>query len=161
MIANKTSAERVAFKKKVLEAGILKHQMVIDDFKQSITEMTSSEGAEDEKEFASSQQSFNKETIDHANQLAGQLQFATHEMSLLQNMLSSIQTLHPAVKLGSIVETDLEMFFVSASIERFEADGQKVFGLSTKSPLYKAMEGKKTGDTFTFNKRTYYIKEVY
>ncbi len=161
MITHELSPNRAAFKKKLLLAAIQKHQTVIDDFRQSIAEMTQSESAEDEKEFASSQQSFNKETIHHANQLSDQLAFAAVEMTLLQNMLHNIETIYDRVKLGSAVVTDQDIFFVSASIERFEVDGHKVFGLSTKSPLFKTMEGKKSGDEFTYNKRTYRILEVF
>ena len=137
-----------------------KHQTVIDDFKQSIAETMQSEGGS-EKTFSSSQQSFSKESMDHANQIAEQLVFATEEMKLLQRMQSSIQEMHDKVQLGSVVVTDQDTFFVCASIERFEIDGQKVFGLSKKSPLYKAMDGKKKGDEFSFNKRAYRIEEVF
>lgn len=154
------SHERAALKSRVLEVGIQKHQTVIDDFSQSIKEIIQS-GASDDRAFASSQQSLTNETVDQANQISDQLQFATDEMKLLRTMASSIQSLHDTVQLGSMVVTDKDIFFVSTSIERFEVDGLPVFGLSTKSPLYKVMRGKKQGETFTFNKRTYTIAQVF
>jgi transcription elongation GreA/GreB family factor len=161
MNTKETFSGKALVKKRLLEAGMRKHQTVIDDFKQSINEMMQSDSVSDEKVFASSQQAFSKETIDHANRLAEQLQFATDEMKLLKNILTSIHNLHDTVRMGSVVVTDQDTFFVSASIERFEVDGLNVFGLSVKSPLYQAMEGKKAGDEFTFKKRNYRIKEVF
>ncbi len=159
MMIPKLSQERSALKSKVLDISMQKHQTVIDDFNQSIKEIIQS-GVTDDRAFSSSQQSLTNEAVDQANQIADQLQFAKAEMSLLRNMVSSIQNLQDTVQLGSIVVTDKETFFVSASIERFDVDDQPLFGLSTKSPLYKVMQGKKAGDSFTFNKRTYTISEV-
>jgi hypothetical protein len=156
----KPSQERSALKSKILEQGIQKHQMVIDDFNQSIKEIMAS-GGSDERTFASSQQSLSNEAVDQANQIADQLQFAADEMKILRNMESTIQSLHETVQLGSVVVTDKDTFFVSVSIERFEVEGQPLFGLSMKSPLYKVMQSKKAGDSFTFNKRTYSIEDVF
>lgn len=160
MKALKLDPERSALKSKILEIGMQEHQIVIDDFNQSIKEIISS-GGSDERGFASSQQALSNQAVDQANQIADQLQFATNEMKLLQNMSSSIESLHDTVQLGSVVVTDKDTFFVSVSIERFEVDGEPLFGLSTKSPLYKVMHGKKAGETFTFNKRTYVIEDVF
>ena len=90
-----------------------------------------------------------------------QLKFADAEMRLLTEMKSRLAGLNDSVQLGSIVVTDKEVFFVSTSIERFEVDGKSLFGLSAQAPLYQTMRGKKKGDSFTYNKKTYKIKEVF
>ena len=40
-------------------------------------------------------------------------------------------------------------------------DGEEMMGLSTKSPLFQAMSGKKKGDTFSHNNTTYKIRDVF
>ena len=145
----------------MLDASIKKHQTVIDDFRISIKEMMDSGGNINEEEFDLSQQEFNTETLQQVNRIADQLKFANDEMVTLYNMLPTIGTIHQDIQIGAAVVTDKDIFFVSSSIERFEVDGLLVFGLSTESPLFKVMEGKRSGDTFTYGKETYVIKDVF
>lgn len=112
----------------------------------NIKEMMGNEDETDLEKSDLTQQGFNSEQIHRANALGEQVDFANREMELLQNMLPTIEDINGTVKLGSVVVTDKDIFFVSASIERIEVDGQSVFGLSTQSPLCQAMDGKKAGE---------------
>ena len=148
-------------KKKVLDAAIKKHQLVIDDFRLSIREMLASQGIVNEDEMDLSQQAFNTEMFQNSNQIADQLAFANEKLKLLFDMTSTIGTIHNNVQLGSVVVTDRDIFFVSASIEVFEVDGLKIFGLSIESPLFKSMEGKKKGDRFGYNYGEYRMFDTF
>jgi hypothetical protein len=148
-------------KRKMLEASIKKQQSVIDDFKQGIKEKLTSEGIVNEEEMDLSQQEFNTEMVQGSNNIADQLQFANEEMKLLYDMAPTIQNIHNTVQPGSVVVTDKETFFVSASIEQFEVDNLQIFGISTQSPLYKAMEGEQKDDTFTYKTNTYSIVDIF
>lgn len=161
MPINIITASHVELKKKILEAGIKKHQAVIDDFKLSIQEMLSSEGIINEEELDLSQQEFNTELVQKANEIAEQLTFANEEMKTLYNLMPTIGNIHNTVQIGSVVVTDRDIFFVSVSIERFQVDGLKIFGLSVESPLYKSMSGKKKGDLFTYKNDSYTIKDLF
>lgn len=150
-----------AFKKALLDTSIKKHQSVIDDFKNSIKEMIGSENEANQDEPDMSQQGFNAEQIHRANAVGDQVSFANNEMEMLQNMLPTIEDINDIVKLGSVVVTDKDIFFVSVSIERMKVNGFSVFGLSSESPLFQAMKGKKQGDSFSFKDTHYKIKEVF
>ena len=160
MSLNILTASHVELKKKILDNGIKKHQSVIDDFKLSIQEMLSNDGIVKET-IDLSQQEFNEELIQKAKELAAQVDFANEEMKLLYDMVPTIGEIHDTVQLGSVVATDREVFFVSVKIERFQVNGLNVFGLSTKSPLYKAMAGKKKGDIFLYINDLYIIQELF
>jgi transcription elongation GreA/GreB family factor len=144
--------DRALLKKQILEEGIKQHQSVIDDFAQSIKELLAANG---------NGQPATEEAVQRANQIADQLEFAREEMLTLQDMQRNIETIHSQVQLGSVVVTDKDTFFVSVSIERFYVGDLKVFGLSTKTPLYRAMEGKKKGDTFSYGGIQYRIEDVF
>ena len=79
------------------------------------------------------------------------------------NVLNSIKTdvIHNHIELGSVVYTKDLNFFISVSIGKFSVDGIDFMGISTKAPIYKVMEGKKKGDTFSFNDATYSIDELF
>ncbi|HEY8510970.1 MAG TPA: hypothetical protein VIL31_03355 [Cyclobacteriaceae bacterium] len=144
--------DRALLKKQILEEGIRQHQSVIDDFAQSIKELLTGNG---------NGQPAMEEAVQRANRIADQLDFARAEMTTLQDMQRSIETIHNEVQLGSVVVTDKDTFFVSVSIERFYVGNMKVFGLSAKTPLYRAMEGKKKGDTFSYGDIDYRIEDVF
>lgn len=156
-----TSVDRAELKRKILAEGIKKHQTVIDDFRRSIKDMLASEGIVNEADMDLTQQSFNTELVQKANNLADQLAFANEEMKQLYDMLPTIEYIHNTVQPGAVVVTDKDIFFVSVSIERFYADGTDIFGLSAETPLYQEMKGKKKGDLVTYKDRTYQILDVF
>lgn len=149
------------FKKKLLQASIKKHQSVIDDLKRSIKELLGTEGLVNEDEKDMSQQSVNSEQIQKANAIGDQVSFANDEMTLLNNMMPSIEDIHDQVTLGSVVVTEKMIFFISASIEQFEVDGIELFGISTESPIYQQMKGKKKGDKFSYKEHHYTIVDLF
>jgi hypothetical protein len=59
------------------------------------------------------------------------------------------------------VETDHETFFVSVSIEKFDAGGRELIGISLDSPIYQQMQNKNVGDAFTYTNRKYRIEDIY
>lgn len=153
--------EHAEFKRKLLEASIKKHQSVIDDLQNSIKELLGNEEIINEDESDMSLQGFKTEQIQKANLIGNQVSFANDEMTLLNNMLPGIEDIHDEVILGSVVVTDKMNFFVSASIEQFEVEGIKIFGLSTESLLFQDMKGKRKGDKFSFKDQEYKILDLF
>lgn len=66
-----------------------------------------------------------------------------------------------AVSFGSVVVTDNQCFFVAASLGELKIEGKSIFVISMSSPIFKAMSGKKKGETFPFMNKQVVIKEVY
>ena len=155
------TTSHVELKRKVLEAATKRQQSVIDDFKQHIQEMLGSAAMINEEEMDLSQQEFNTEMFQRSNYIADQLAFANEEMKLLYNLAATIGNIHNTAQLGTVVVTDRENFFVSVSVEDFEVEGMHFFGLSTESPLFKSMEGKKKGDRFSLNYSEYRIIDIF
>ncbi len=148
-------------KRKILTAGIQKHQLVIEDFRQRIKEMMETDGNVNEEEYDSNVQSQKSETTDKVSLLSDQLRFTDLELGELNNVKSSIDRIHAVVEFGTVVITDTIAFFVSASIEQFSINGKPIFGLSVKSPLYASMKGKRVGDFFKYGTTTYRIEEIF
>jgi hypothetical protein len=148
-------------KREILEAAIRQHETVIADFREGIRQMMANESNVNEEEYDLQTQAMAAETSADVDRLAGQLGFANRELEELMRMRQFIDEKHHAVQRGSVVRTDRETFFVSASIERFHAGGQSFFGLSAVSPLYQVMKGLQAGATFSYGKTMYKILEVY
>ncbi len=152
--------KKLEFKKEILNAAREKHRSVLSDLKYGIDELQKSEMGLHEDQLDLDQRSMDDSSNETVIRLAEQLNFARDEMDLL-NKMTVQEPLHEKITLGSVVETDKKTFYVSASIEEFEAGGKKLFGLSTHTPVYKAMQGLQKGDSFSIRDITYKIKDVY
>jgi transcription elongation GreA/GreB family factor len=87
-----------------------------------------------------------------------------HQEALgLMNTLNKINTNkeNETVLPGSVVMTDVQNIFVSVSIGNIKSSGLDFFAISTLSPIYKAMSGKRKGDTFSFREKIYKITETF
>ncbi|MEO5948459.1 MAG: hypothetical protein ABIP79_16700 [Chitinophagaceae bacterium] len=88
------------------------------------------------------------------------------ELRFSQMEMTNLQSLDPAVaktkvEPGAVVMTNHLNFYISIPLDKIEIEGVSFIGISTKAPLYSAMQGKKKGDTFKLNDMEYNIIEVY
>ncbi|MFT7352868.1 MAG: hypothetical protein ACI9XR_002659 [Flavobacterium sp.] len=144
-------------KNDILQACIAKQTELIDGFTAKLKAME----ADTADNNLSSSQSVNRSTekIELTNAIGKELDFAKREMEFLKN--GSTTTEFKTVKPGAVVVTDLITFYICVSIENFEVAGKQLFGMSTKAPLYLAMQGMKKGDTFSYNEKSYKIQDLY
>ena len=90
------------------------------------------------------------------------LQIQLNEHLKSQQILKNINpNPHKIVTLGSLVETEKGMFFIAISLGELSFNQEKIFVISAESPLAKAMNGKKTGESFVVNNLTQIIKNIY
>ena len=90
------------------------------------------------------------------------LQIQMNEHLKSQQILKNINpNPHKIVTLGSLVETEKGMFFIAISLGELSFNQEKIFVISAESPLAKAMNGKKTGESFVVNNLTQIIKNIY
>ena len=90
---------------------------------------------------------------------ARQLDELISTMAILRRINAT--KLNHDVSLGAIVETELQNYFIAVSLGELKVDGKSYFTISGKSPIYKAMEGKTAGETFTFRDKEYKILQIH
>ena len=64
------------------------------------------------------------------------------------------------VQPGAVISFSGRHFVVVVSTVKFDCNGVTYMGISTQSPIYKAMEGLKKGERFTFNGREIVLDDV-
>ncbi|TDK51793.1 hypothetical protein [Antarcticimicrobium luteum] len=64
------------------------------------------------------------------------------------------------VRSGAIVTLDGRHLVVAVSTARFDVDGVTYMGISPESPIFKAMNGLKAGESFDFQGREIGIEDV-
>lgn len=152
--------DKIQFKKTVLSKAKEIQKGLIDDFRTRINDIKDGGVHINEGEFDVDESAQRDSGMHVLDSLADQLNFAVDEMDYL-DQLHIGDRLHDTVAQGSIVKTDKMTFFPSVSIEDFEVNGEKLFGISTKAPLYQEMRNKKAGDKVEYNGEVYHIEDVY
>ena len=90
------------------------------------------------------------------------LQIQLNEHLKSQKILKNINpNPHKVVTLGSLVETEKGKFFIAVSLGELSFSQEKIFVISAESPLAKAMNGKKTGESFVVNNLSQIIKNIW
>ena len=90
------------------------------------------------------------------------LQIQLNEHLKSQKILKNINpNPHKVVTLGSLVETEKGKFFIAVSLGEITFSQEKIFVISAESPLAKAMNGKKTGESFVVNNLSQIIKNIW
>lgn len=83
-----------------------------------------------------------------------------HEIQL--NSFKKIPLLEQnSIHLGSLVQTNNGLFFISVSLGKVEIDNRTVLAIGPNAPLSKLFIGKQINDTITFNKQNYLIENIY
>ncbi|MDQ3289936.1 MAG: GreA/GreB family elongation factor [Bacteroidota bacterium] len=90
---------------------------------------------------------------------AKQLDEAITGLAILKRIVATKE--NKVITLGSVVHTNLQKYFVSASVGEVQVNGEKYYAISTMSPIFKAMADKTVGETFTFRDKQYRIEEVF
>lgn len=80
------------------------------------------------------------------------LQVQLNENVKAKNSLKLINVKpHHIIGLGSLVQTNNGLFYIAVSLGEIIFNNEKVFVISTESPLSKIMTGKKEGDELVLN----------
>lgn len=156
-----TLIEKSELKRKMLIACIDKQQSLLEDFKKRMKALLEPEGLGNEEKFDNVTQARASQRITELNTLNEAVSFANQEMRILQLLRDHGDREFDRAALGAVVRTDSKIFFVSVSIEEFEVDGNAYFGLSTLSPLFQSMKGKKAGEEFGYHDRMFKILDIF
>ena len=144
-------------KSSILRACLIKQELTIDDFEKEAAQIKSDITSRDES--ASQAHKGSSERNELLVRMEGEIVF-------LKNELMGLQAIDPTktnkvVEPGAVVVTNQRIFFISTSIEQVEVNGQSVFGISLKAPLYASMKDKKKGESFSFGGVNYKILDLY
>jgi len=103
--------------------------------------------------------SFRDQLIGRRDMFAAQYQKALTDMNVLQRI--DPKNTKETVEFGAIVISDISRFIIAISAGKIELDGSIYYAISPAVPLYKAMEGLTSGESFEFNGKRQTIKELF
>lgn len=103
--------------------------------------------------------SYREEMQNKRDMFARQLEQALDELS----MLNKVRPDHAeeTAGFGAVVVTEAQTIFVCISLGTIKVDGKTFVAMSPNAPLFKAIAGKKAGESFTFRDKTIKILEIF
>lgn len=143
-------------KEQVLQACLLHQQESILRLKETVKELQESANAE--KGAGDEADSMREQLLADVDMYSRQLDQASASYATLK--LIDPNQLHSTVKHGALVITDKTSVLVGVSIGKVLVEGKTFFTISTDSPLYQAMEGKKKGETFAFRDQKQAVVDI-
>ncbi len=128
--------------------------------------------ADFQREMDEAQQSANeygapKDRYDaYRTQLLRKRDMFAQQLAKLNTQLDVLDRIDPGrgcdkVEFGALVITDLQKLFISTGLGKIDCEGDQYYAVSGAVPIFRAMEGKKAGDEFTFNGKKIRIKDIF
>lgn len=141
----------------ILDACIQKQNELIESFQSRVDSMQADVMGGNQSPSQTEDRAAGK--IELFNAVGKELDFALREMEFLETLNPEKES--TIVEPGALVITDKLTLYICVSIEQIEVQGQTIFGISTKAPIYAAMRGLEKGSKFSFNETEYQIKDIY
>lgn len=71
-----------------------------------------------------------------------------------------VYAIHSKVALGSLVQTNEMLFYISAALPKIQLENKTIIAVSPLSPLGSQLMGKSLGDEVEINKNRFQIKSI-
>ena len=84
------------------------------------------------------------------------------EIIAQKNVVDKIDAdaIHTKVALGSLVQTNEMLFYISAALPKIQLENKTIIAVSPQSPLGSQLIGKSLGDEVEINKNRFQIKSI-
>ena len=102
---------------------------------------------------------FRSQMLRRRDIFAEQLQKANEELIMLDKI--NPKETKTKVEFGAIVYTDKQTLFISTSLGKIEVGDQTFFAVSPAVPIFKVLQGLKTGDSVVFNGNKIVITDIF
>lgn len=70
------------------------------------------------------------------------------------------EAIHTKVVLGSLVQTNEMLFYISAALPKIQLENETIIAVSPQSPLGSQLMGKSLGDEVLINNNRFQIKAI-
>jgi transcription elongation GreA/GreB family factor len=153
------SNPKIDFKHKLLSECMRMQKEILNTHKTAMQEAQQSAIESDDNAEDSLMDSYREEMQNQRDMYARQLEHAMDDYNTLNQV--NPDKLLEEVSFGSVVVTENQKLFICISLGNVKLDTDTYFAVSPAAPLYKAMAGKKAGESFSFRDKQIKLVEVY
>jgi transcription elongation GreA/GreB family factor len=138
---------KIAVKKNLLSECTRIHKESLEAVKEAM-DMVQESAHEEQDSSEEKFESFRAQCLIDREMYAKQLQDGIAGLATLNLIVPNKE--NETIALGSVVITEAQSYFVAISIGEVKIDDGAFYAISTHSPIYKAMSGRRKGETFNF-----------
>jgi hypothetical protein len=150
--------KNLELKRKIYEESLRKQEALVKTSNEAM--LQAQESANEEKGALGEKfESFREQCQLDRDMYAKQLQEAMTGYAILKQI--QIEKEYDKVTAGAVVITDSQSLFIAVSIGSIKVENKNFFVISTQSPLFQAMSGRKKDETFSFRDKTHKIIDVF
>ena len=149
--------DKLAYKRKLVEKCLEQQYQNVLNAKSAMDDIQ--EIAVDYGQPQEHYDSYKSQLLRKRDVFAKQYEKAKAERKILGKI--DIEKVCKSVGFGAVVETDDQKFIICISLGKITFNDETIFGISSKVPLYKVMEGLEKANSFEFNGKKYKIKDIY
>ena len=156
----KPKADPLKTKQRLLTECLRLQKAAVEELRNTMLEAQQSANDNEDDTEEKLFNSYREEMQNKRDMFARQLDQAMDDLALLQKLSATHES--KDVSFGAVVETELQKLFISISLGKVHLDDEgDFFAISPATPLFKAMAGKKTGESYSFRDAQVKIKSVY
>lgn len=134
-------------------------KVVADNARTAMVDAQSSANDNDDDTEEKLFNSYREEMQNKRDMFARQLEQAMDDLSLL-NKVNATQE-HQQAEFGAVVITEMQKLFISISLGQIKVGNEVFFAISPSAPIFKALVGKKKGESFEFREKKIKVLDVY
>lgn len=149
---------KIAIKKNLLAECIKTHTASLEAVKEAMV-MAQESANEEQDSMEEKFESFRAQCLIDRDMYAKQLQDGIAGLATLNLVVPNKE--NESIALGSVIITQDMSYFVAISIGEIKTDDGPFYAISTHSPIYKAMSGKKKGEKFNFRGKDITIVDTF
>lgn len=153
------NSEQLSLKQQLLTECIRIQKEVVGTAKAAMQDAQQSAMDYDESAEDNMVDSYREEMQNKRDMFARQLEVALDDMALLNKLRPELK--EEVAGFGSVIITEAQSMFVSISLGSIKIDGKSYVAVSPSAPLYKAVAGKKAGETFMFREKPIKVLDVF
>ncbi len=144
-------------KTEVVEACIKYQSTQVDTLKKQLNQILESANDESDGEDEGGE-SFREQLQVEREMYNKKLREATETLEIVKRIDSKKYS--DQISVGSLIKTSEQTFFICTSIGELKINGNSCFVISTSSPIYELLAGKKKGQQYKFRDKVVEILEV-
>lgn len=144
-------------KSEVLDACIKYQSNQVDTIKKQLSQILESANDESDGEDEGGE-SFKEQLQVEREMYNKKLKEASETLEIIKRI--DPKKYSEAISMGSLIKTTEQTFFISTSLGELKINGNSCFVISTSSPIYGLLSGKKKGEKYKFRDKEVEILEV-
>lgn len=149
----------IELKKKLLAECFKMQRDIVNNARNAMLDAQESANEHDDNTEEKLFDSYREEMQNKRDMFAKQYEKALEELALLNKV--DPQKEYDTASFGTVIITEAQSLFIAISLGQIKIDGKVYFAISPSAPLFKAVNGMRKGESFSFRDKPVKVLDVF